>query len=751
MRTSRPWRPAAACRTLSIAVTFASIAGASYAASLSGRVVDQQGAPVANARVVVATPLGAVADRRAADNGSFDISPLAAGTYEVRAFAEGLQGDPATVTLSADDARTINIVLRVSAVTESLVVSASNVDLPLSRAADTVTVISGADIEARQIETVADALRSVPALGVTRSGGRGAITSLFPRGGGSNYTLVLVDGIRANAFGGGYDFGHLSAFDVDRIEVVRGPESALFGSDATGAVVQIVTKRGGRPRADVLVEGGNQSTARVAASTAGSHGAWSWGGALEQYKTDGYTGVAPATGELVSNDDDHLRRASGTMRWQSRSGADVAVSGNIGHDERGVPGPFGSNPIGAFTAVDRLSRGINDPRQLGGRVTHPWSTRARQRIELNVFDLSSNFTSQFGPSTSGSRRVDARVQEDVTLSESFGLSGGVELLRERGSSSFITGLTDEPLPIERGVVGTFAELRYESGNRLFITGGGRLERLTRDALEANVGQFTSRPAFPEQTIDSFNPKLAMSYVAGATRVHASAGTGIRPPDAFEIAFTDNPNLKPERSRSVDAGIERQFAGGSVAVGATAFFNRYDDLLVTVGRSLRDASRYRTDNISNARARGVELTTDARASRRLTVRGTYTWLDTEVLSVDGLANTAPPPFTVGDPLIRRPRHQGSIGATLTSDRVTLFGDVTGRSRVLDVEPNFGAFGGLFHSAGYAVASIGGTFRVMRNLDAYARLLNVADREYEEALGFPALRRSAIVGVRVAAGR
>jgi outer membrane receptor protein involved in Fe transport len=243
----------------------------------------------------------------------------------------------------------------------------------------------------------------------------------------------------------------------------------------------------------------------------------------------------------------------------------------------------------------------------------------------------------------------------------------------------------------------------------------------------------------------------VSYVAGATRVRASAGTGIRPPDAFEIAFTDNPNLKPERSRSVDAGIERQFAAGSVAVGATTFFNRYDDLLVTIGRSLRDASRYRTDNISNARARGLELTADARPSRRLKIRAAYTYLDTEILSVDGLANTAPPPFTVGDPLIRRPRHQGSVDATWSRDRVTLFGEVTTRSRVLDVEPNFGAFGGLFYSAGYAVANIGGTLRMTRNFDVYARILNVTDREYEEALGFPALRRSGIVGVRVAAGR
>src|SRR5204862_249556 len=151
----------------------------------------------------------------------------------------------------------------------------------LSRAADSVTVISADEIRAHQVETTSDALRLVPGLSVTRSGGRGAITSLFPRGGSSNYTLVLVDGIRANAFGGGYDFAHLSVADVDRIEVVRGPESALFGADAIGAVVQVVTRRGGPATLEAAVEGGSQGTARATAAASGSKGPWTFGAGAE--------------------------------------------------------------------------------------------------------------------------------------------------------------------------------------------------------------------------------------------------------------------------------------------------------------------------------------------------------------------------------------------------------------------------------------------------------------------------------------
>ena len=123
----------------------------------------------------------------------------------------------------------------------------------------------------------------------------------------------------------------------------------------------------------------------------------------------------------------------------------------------------------------------------------------------------------------------------------------------------------------------------------------------------------------------------------------------------------------------------------------------------------------------------------------------------MLSVDGLAATAPPPFKVGDALIRRPRHQGAVDLTWGRGRVTAFGELTSRSQVLDVEPNYGAFGGLFFAPGYTVANAGASLRVTNQLAVYARVLNLADRAYEETLGYPALRRSAIVGLRVAAGR
>jgi vitamin B12 transporter len=134
-----------------------------------------------------------------------------------------------------------------------------------------------------------------------------------------------------------------------------------------------------------------------------------------------------------------------------------------------------------------------------------------------------------------------------------------------------------------------------------------------------------------------------------------------------------------------------------------------------------------------------------------VGGGYTWLGTELLSVDGLGGTAPSPFTVGDPLLRRPRHQGSLDLSFAAARVTAFGAVTSRSRVLDLEPNFGSFGGLFFTPGFAVLDVGASVPLTRRIEVFGRVGNLTDRRYEEILGFPAIGRNGIVGVRVAAGR
>ena len=759
MRLFRSRRLAAACRLVFPLIFFLAGTLVAPAATLSGRVTDPDGRGVPNAQVIVANALGTVADHATDSAGDYEIPTLPAGRYELRVMVPGFQADPLSVTLSDDERMDASVQLRLSAVADSIVVSAAQIDLPLSRAADSVTVITAAQLQDRLVDTVADALRLVPGMSVTQGGGPGAVTSVFPRGGGSNYTLVLVDGMRLNAFGGGFDFGHFSVADIDRIEIVRGPQSALFGSDAIGTVVHVVTRRGGRPRVDGLIEGSGD-VRRATIGTAGSSGNWSWGAGAERATSDGFSGLA-ANGERVGNDDDRRAHLSGSIGWTRPNGWNVLINGNLGNHERGSPGPFGSDPIGVFEGVDRISRSSGDNRQIGTRILHPWTDNLRQRIEVSYSDLTGEFLSAFDtdhPSVTGTRRLDLRVQEDAVLAPALSASAGVEHVLERGSSTFVTGERGQEVPIERSVTGLFGEVRVNVGDRLAVRAGARVERLTRARVEGDPLGFSPRPAFAEQTTTSVNPKVAVSYELSSpgrsrspTRLRFSAGTGIRPPDVFEIGFTDNPQLKPERSRSIDAGVEQQFVGGAYHLAATVFANRYDDLLITVGSSLAGASVYRTDNISNGRARGVELSGSARLPAGFSIDASYTFLATEILSVDGLNEVAPAPFEVGDALLRRPNHHGGVNATYRSARWSGFVELIARSKVLDVEPNFGSFGGLFFTAAYAVANAGISVPVSSGVQIFARALNLADRSYEEVLGFPAPRRNGIVGVRIAASR
>jgi outer membrane receptor protein involved in Fe transport len=337
----------------------------------------------------------------------------------------------------------------------------------------------------------------------------------------------------------------------------------------------------------------------------------------------------------------------------------------------------------------------------------------------------------------------------------LGVSVGAEFQQEQAASTFITGSTFQEIPIDRDLAGYFGEARYTAG-RFAATGGLRVEHIRREALEGDPNGFAPRPPFDEEVVWSANPRASALWFLrapderGWTKLRGSAGTGIRPPTAFEIAFTDNPGLKPERSRSFDAGLEQAFDGGAAVLTATLFYNNYDDLIIAVGRSLADASRYRTDNIANARAWGAEIVAAWRG-RGIAVTGNYTWLDTEILAVDDVPGQAPSPFEVGDPLLRRPRHQGTIDVTFTRGRLTAYAIANARGEVLDVEPSFGAGGGLFEAPGFFVMSAGASYGMTPRISVYGRITNLFDDDYEEAFGYPSPGRGGFAGVRIALGR
>jgi outer membrane cobalamin receptor len=746
-----------AARAALTAVLVLLAAAPAVADTLRGRVVDPDGRAVAGAQVSVsgatAAPRTAVADA----SGVFAVDGLPAGaTVEVRAWAPGLASPPTRIVLSGNE---LELRLGVSAVREALTVTASQVDTPLSMLGDSITVLSREELDARQVTTLGDALRLVPGFAVARNGGPGTVTSVFPRGGESDYTLVLVDGVRMNSFGGGLDVSQVPIAGAERVEIVRGPQSALYGSDAIGGVVQVVTARGGPAVLDALGEGGGRDARRAAGSLRGSLRNWQGAVSAQHMRDDGFTGTAPADGSRVSNDDSRQSDVSIGLGWRVDAGTDLFGTLRYVDSERGSPGAYGSNPAGNFSGVDRVARSLTRQRSASARLLQPLgsaASRVRLRVEADVADFDLEFRSQFG-SEGETARAHGRVQADAAIAAGLSASVGGEWVGESGRSTYIVAGANE-VPVDRDVWAAFAEARWQPVPRLSFTAGARASRIRRQALAGNPAAFSARPPFDGDTVVAVNPKATAVWslvpeggAAGtSTRLHAAAGTGIRPPDAFEIAFTDNAGLRPERSTSLEAGVTQTFANGAVHVDGTWFHNRYDDLIVSVGR-FSSSSRYTTDNIANARARGAELALTVRPVSRLTTRATYTFLDSEFLAVDGANGQAPSPFAVGDRLLRRPRHQASVDATWGTSRVQAFAIAALRGTTLDVEPNFGTFGGLFENESHSVVTVGGAWTIVPQLTAFARVANAFDARYEDTLGYPALGRTAYVGLRVAARR
>jgi outer membrane cobalamin receptor len=731
-----------------------SIPTLAFADSLRGRVIDPQQARVAHAEVVILRGVTVVTTVTTAADGTFGPIALAPGEYDVVVAAPGFRAKPTHLVITAGT-RTIDveIPLVVSALSESVVVSAAQADLPLSRVAGSVTVVSREDMQVRQIASVADAVRLAPGMAVVLSGSTGEVTSFFPRGGDSDYTLVLVDGIPQNSFGGGFDAAHLTTADVERVEIVRGPESALFGGGAIGAVVQVITRHGGPLTANASFEGGGYGSTRGAASASGSRGSWGWGTAFEQLNTNGDTRFVPALGTRVSNDDYARTNASGSLGWSNTTGGAFRVDLRGAATDAGNPGPYGSDPAGLYAGIDTVTRTQNRTAEIGLSGSFAGPAHTRHHLQFTDAQLKGHYLSPYGSSDDKTTRASGRYQMDASLTPATTLSAGAEVLHERDDNTYITGLTSQPVPITRLVAGFFAEARTSIHSRGFISLGTRLERIQRNALQGDA--YGARPTFADDVVWSANPKAAAAWylsapdASGWVKIHGSAGTGIKPPTAFDLAFTNNPDLKPERNVSGDAGVELAAAKQHVVLDTTWFDNRYRDLIVTVGSSYSGASRYSTDNIANARARGLEVSATARGGHGVAVRMGYTLLDTAVLGITNAPLFAPAPYTVGQPLVRRPRNQAFGDVTWTGAHGSAFVSAGGRGKDLDLEPNYAST--TYTNPGFVVVSAGASRALGHGTELFARVSNLFNKSYEEAFGFPALGRTAAIGIRVARGR
>jgi len=623
---------------------------------------------------------------------------------------------------------------------ESVVVTATGRETTESKVGATITVIDRHDIEQRHALSTIDLLRMVPGVVAVRSGGVGNLTGLFVRGGESTYNKILLDGMPLNEPGGAFNFASLSPENIERIEVLRGAHSALFGSDAMASVIQLFSIRPerGRPQVTVTADAGNYNTTHLAAGLGARTSAIEYSVFGSRLQTD----------NRVPNNESRTSTVSGSLTRGLKSGASARFLGRGEFGRAGVPGTtaFGRPDLDAFFQHRNGSvlGGWNQP--IGSRVTQQtnYSYIVTKYRSTNLIadppftprfgDLVARFPSSdflYDSETELERRhfeyrADAAVAPNQTLTAAFAYDG------ERGALTNHRS-TVQPQRPERSNTG--ATVQYEAiTERVSLVGGIRFEN------NGSFGFYAAPRVAASWLVNAGGPGSAPR---GATRLRGSVGRGIKEPLFIQSyspspSFLGNPNLKPERSRGFDVAVEQRFARDRVGIEATYFSNHFDDL-ISLGPfdPVTFAAQY--ENIGETRASGLELSGTAIVRGGLRVGGAYTLLDSKVIR----STSSSPIFAAGKRLYRRPRHSGSLHASFSHKRASVAaGAVFVGSRV-DTDFNFPT---LTSNPGYASWNASGEMRLALRTAAFVTIDNLADRDYMEPLGYRGLGRTVRAGVR-----
>jgi outer membrane cobalamin receptor len=746
---------------------------------VEGTVTDPSGARVTEARVALVTATGRVYQTRTDDNGRFTLSDIADGIYSLTVEAPGLsQRAKNEVVVRGGGTETALVKLDVAAVSDYQVVSATRTQTPSDELATSVSVVTGDDLRRANQSLISESLRSTPGLAVLQTGGRGGLTSIFVRGGESDYNKVLIDGVPVNAGGGAFDFSALTPENVERIEVVRGPGSSLFGSDAMTSVVQLVTRRGSTsvPEFELSGEGGSFSYHRETARLAGLTRWFDYSTSFGFQTTDG----------RFRNSDYINRSASVNLGFHLAPKADFRLTSRWNNNTVGVPGPTAvlfSDPDQRQKHRDIALAGALDLRttsQVYQTARFIYSEADTNSFDPVAQDLSNPATPPLPPGAFGDdfafafrdhqRRVGFQYQVIAALGSHNVITGGVDFDHE---SADLTSDFSRSSPA-RNSLGLYVQDQASWRGRLFVTAGMRMERntggLPNDFNEALRAIDSSAPIGDVGFGYAVNPKISASFVArrhqegaafGASTFRASVGSGIKEPrfdEAFSPSpfFLGNPALDPERATSFDLGVVQEFLGRRASLEATYFDNRFRDLIVfrfdpaTFGPiKLPDGRLTNFINLDRASARGVELIAATRPLWKLRIAGSYTFLRSRVERAE---NGLDP--EIGLPLLRRPRNSGSFELTWVDRRfdIRLDGSAVGERRDINAVSGarFDGSGRAVFNDGYVKVNAAGSFMITRRLTAFSRVENLLNQDYEEVLGFPAYRLNFVGGLRIRIG-
>ena len=603
---------------------------------------------------------------------------------------------------------------------EQIVITAARSPLAIGSVGSAVTVITRDDIERRQARYVTDLLRAVPGFAVSHAGGAGAQAQVRVRGAEANHVLVLIDGVRANdpATGDEFRWEFLTAANVERIEVVRGPQSSLWGSDAIAAVVHVITRRGDeKPAAGGYIEGGSEDTINGALHAGFGGANWSLSASAERLETDGFN---------ISRSGDE------------RDGSDImtaTLATRIAAGER-LAFDAGLRVVDAYTqfdATDFFVTGLPADSDVAtetsqnllhaGATIGDDTTRLLQRVNLRYLDTDNdNLVDGIAGAGTASERSTISYQADLRLGGdllSLALEHESTDFRQYGATAFGDPNQSQSMQAN-SVIGDYQG--HPSGRLTWLL-SARFDR-NSDFQDAVTG------------------RLSLSFDATpATRLRANIGTGRKNPTFIERfgffpgQFVGNAALKPEETTSFDVGIEHRF-GERFEAQATLF---RQDLENEINGFVFDPDTFLTtaENMDgNSRRSGVELAASWAVSERLGLNATYTYTDSE--------------SDEGTPELRRPRHAGSLhidyGFLDQRGRLVLAADYGGTRQDVFFPP-FPEPSAIVTLDRYWLLDLSAQYAMTPSVKAIARVSNLLEAEYEQVYGYRTQGRALYAGLQM----
>lgn len=606
-----------------------------------------------------------------------------------------------------------------------VVVTATRDEVPIEQVGSSITVVTAKEIEQQQKRTVADALRMVPGLDVVRSGATGGSTSIFMRGADARHTLVLINGVEVNdpsTTGGEYNFAHLSVDNIERIEILRGPQSTLYGSQAMGGVINIITKHGeGKPTGFVSAEGGSFYTARESAGISGGSDLLQYALAASRLDTGGISSAGARYGN-TENDGYQNSAVAGRLGITPTKNSEIDLSLRYTRSKTAADngGGVGKDDPNRFIKTDELQFRTQGWLSLFNNL---WE----QKLGVSLNDLTRSddndrdaaHPNAFQRSEYHGQTVKLDWQHTIQLHKTNTLIVGAETKEENAKSYFFSQSTNNVWKENFArTTGIYIQDQVNLWDAWFSTLGVRVDDHSQFGTEATY-RFTS------------------AYLVNqtGTKFKGSYGTGFKAPSLFQLYDPANGNsgLMPEKSAGWDLGVEQSLFEKQLIIGATYFHNDFDQL---IDWQLVDPILFtgKYSNILQAETEGFELTISYKPSKQIAMNAAYTYTESKDKST-------------GMQLLRRPKNKVTFDANYNfQNKVNAsIGVIYVGTRADDDYSTYPATRTKMKD--YVLVNLAASYDVTKNLQVFGRIDNLFNRQYEEAIGFGATGIGAYGGVKV----